>query len=447
MVALTSLLLSTLRASAGLGSALPPRIGNTVIEDREPAQPLSGRSFTVSQKPNPHHKFNGALSVYKTYLKYGGTVPNYLAKAVAVHLGISTIEVLNHAATSPHARARARGQSRRDHGSADAMPTIDEQDVAYVTPVSIGTPAQTLNLDFDTGSSDLWVYSNFLPLSQIAGQEVYSPNASTTARLMSGASWSVTYSDGSASKGNVFLDKVAIGGLTVVDQAVETAQEVSNSFTAETAIDGLVGLAFGSLNMVTPTAQQTWFENVRTKLDQPLFAVDLKFGAPGTYDFGFIDAAKHTSNITYVPVNTSPGYWTWTSTGYQVGSSAFVSQPIKNIADTGTSLVYLPNTILNAYYKQVPGSRNNHTLGGYIFPCSTAMPDFTFGVTADATITIPGKFINFGNVEEGSSVCFGGLQSSNGLGINIFGDMALKAAYVVFNGGETPTLGWASKKL
>lgn len=281
MVALTNLLLTTVLASAGLGSALPPRIGNTVIEAREPSEvpplPLSSRKYTVSQKHNPNYKFNGAVSVYKTYLKYGAKVPDYLVQAVAVHFGVSTDDVLNRVFT--HSKAPAPDQRRRrDRGSAAAVP-IDKYDVAYVTPVSIGTPAQTLNLDFDTGSSDLWVFSSSLPLAQISGQEVYSPNTSTTAKLLSGASWSITYGDGSASRGNVYLDRVTIGGLVVQDQAVETAQQVSQSFTAETAIDGLVGLGFSSLNTVSPTAQKTWFDNVKSKLDAPLFAVDLKFNA------------------------------------------------------------------------------------------------------------------------------------------------------------------------
>jgi hypothetical protein len=47
-----------------------------------------------------------------------------------------------------------------DSGAAEVgdVPAEDIQnDSLYLCPVQIGTPAQTLNLDFDTGSSDLWV--------------------------------------------------------------------------------------------------------------------------------------------------------------------------------------------------------------------------------------------------------------------------------------------------
>jgi aspergillopepsin I len=101
---------------------------------------------------------------------------------------------------------------------------------------------------------------------------------------------------------------------------------------------------------------------------------------------------------------------------------------------------------VRAYYAKVSGSSNSNTYGGYIFPCSATLPTFTFGV-GSARITIPATYLNYGPVTDGSSTCFGGLQSSADIGINIFGDVALKAAFVVFNGASTPTLGWAAKTL
>ncbi|KAK3944429.1 putative a chain endothiapepsin [Diplogelasinospora grovesii] len=415
MVFLSNLVLTVALAAAGLGAALPPKIGNTVIDGKA----------SLKQVRNPHHVHNGALSVYKTYLKFGAPIPDYLEAAVA--------------------NLTRAGPGKRATGSASATP-IDTFDDAYVTPVSIGTPAQVLNLDFDTGSSDFWVFSSETPSSEVNGQLIYTPSASSTSHLLSGYTWSISYGDGSSSSGNVYTDTVTIGGLTVSSQAVECAEQVSSSFSSDSAIDGLVGLGFDSLNTVSPSAQPTFFDNAKSSLDSPLFTADLKHQAPGTYNFGYIDSSAYTGTITYVPVNTSPGYWTWTSSGYAVGTGSFSSTSITGIADTGTTLLYLPTSIVTAYYRQVSGSSNSRTYGGYVFPCSTTLPSFTFGVSS-ARITIPGTYMNYGPVATGSSTCFGGLQSSSGIGINIFGDVALKAAFVVFNGASSPTLGWASKAL
>lgn len=115
-----------------------------------PANKLDVESGRVSLKQvrNPNYNFIGPLSVKKTYLKYGKPVPDWLEAAVANFTSGLDLDF-----------------GKRTTGSATTTP-IDDLDDAYVTPVSIGTPAQTLNLDFDTGSSDLWVFSSELPSSQ-----------------------------------------------------------------------------------------------------------------------------------------------------------------------------------------------------------------------------------------------------------------------------------------
>jgi len=62
------------------------------------------------------------------------------------------------------------------------------------------------------------------------------------------------------------------------------------------------------------------------------------------------------------------------------------------------------------------------------------------------TITVPGSYLNFATVDKAGTTCFGGMQSDASVGFSIFGDVALKAAFVVFDGGNKQ-LGFATKSL
>jgi hypothetical protein len=231
-------------------------------------------------------------------------------------------------------------------------------------------------------------------------------------------------------------------GLSVTSQGVEVATRVSSAFTSDTSISGLLGLGFDNINAASP-AQKTWLTNVLPQLSSPLFSVDLRHATTGKYNFGFIDTSVTSSTVTYASVSSSRGFWEWTSSGYQVGSGSFKSTSWDTIADTGTSLLLVPDSIVSAYYSGVSGARYDSSQGGYTFSCSASLPSFTFGV-GSARITVPGSFINYAAIS--SSTCFGGIQSSSGLPFAIIGDVALKAALVVFNRGSgSPTIGWAQK--
>ncbi|KAK3936227.1 aspartic peptidase domain-containing protein [Diplogelasinospora grovesii] len=407
MPALTALLTAALAAGA-LAGTIPPRIGTT---DKGTA--------SLTQVRNPHFVRHGPLALAKAYQKYGAPLPEDLKVAVANIV------------------------QKRTTGS--VVTTPQQYDVEYLTPVSIGTPAQTLNLDVDTGSSDLWVFSSETPKSEVSGQTVYTPNKSSTAEKLAGATWEITYGDGSSSSGDVYMDKVTVGGLTVSAQAVEAAKQVSDEFTSDSQNDGLLGLAFSTINTVQPTRQKTFFDNAKSALNSPIFTADLKAGKPGHYNFGYIDTGAYTGSITYTPVDNSQGFWMFTSSGYAIGSASFQSTSIEGIADTGTTLLLLPDSVVTAYYKQVSGAKYDSSQGGYVFPCSITLPNFVVGI-GSTRITVPAKYINYAPIDSTGRTCFGGVQSDSGIGFAIYGDIALKAAFVVFDGGKTQ-LGWASKTL
>ena len=230
----------------------------------------------------------------------------------------------------------------------------------------------------------------------------------------------------------------------MTSQAVELAETLSAQFQQDAASDGLLGLAFDQLNTVTPTQQKTFFSNAKASLASPLFTADLKKGEPGSYDFGYIDTSKYTGSITYVNVNTANGFWEFTGNGYAIGSGSFISSSIDAIADTGTSLLYLPAAAVQAYYKGVSGAKLDSSQGGYTFPCSATLPSITLGIGSYKAV-VPGAYVVYAPTSSGSSTCFGGIQENTGIGYSIYGDIFLKSQFVVFDGTATPQLGFAAK--
>ncbi|KAF2230053.1 aspartic protease pepB [Viridothelium virens] len=348
---------------------------------------------------------NGAQEVRKTFLKYSKTVPSNVEAAAAAVSGTAT--------TTPEAN-----------------------DAEYLTPVTLG--GSTLNLDFDTGSADLWVFSSELSRSQQSGHSIYQVSSS---KKESGESWSITYGDGSGAAGDVYADTVVVGGVTATSQAVEAATSISTQFQQDTDNDGLLGLAFSSINTVKPQSKTTFFDTVKGSLAQPLFTADLKKGAPGIYTFGYIDTAAYTGSITYTPVTTEQGFWEFSATGYSVAGGSTKSASIDAIADTGTSLLYINSAIVTAYYRQVSGAQNSESAGGYVFDCDADLPDFGI-VIGGTTHTVPGADINF--APNGDGTCFGGIQSNTGIGFSILGDIFLKSQYVVFD-SQGPRIGFAQQ--
>jgi hypothetical protein len=111
------------------------------------------------------------------------------------------------------------------------------------------------------------------------------------------------------------------------------------------------------------------------------------------------------------------------------------------ITDTGSTMVYVPPSVAEAYWKEVPAADMKG--GYYSFPCSETLPAFPF-LIGGASFSVPGSYMKFQAVDD-SLLCFGAIQPNTlSGGLNIYGVTLLKAVFVVFD-SRGPQLGFASK--
>ncbi|KAF7559151.1 hypothetical protein G7046_g5003 [Stylonectria norvegica] len=387
-----------------------------------------GEKFSLAQIANANFsRLDAPLAMVRAHAKYGSELPTELKKALKVNPDLKAKLKL----------ALGNGAST---GSVPSYPA-PYYDSQYVVPVKIGTPAQTFNLNVDTGSSDLWVFSTDTAKSQSAGHQLYRPSKSNSSRKISGLNWNVRYADGAGASGIVYKDRVQLGGTFVDSQAVQSAVQVSDDISSDTFSDGILGLGLNGANTVRPTQQKTYADNVKSKLAQPLFTANLQKGKAGSYNFGYIDRSQYSGGIHYTKIDSGNLFWKFSVSGYQIGSNRYVANNWPAIVDTGTSLLLVPSGIVKSYYAKVSGAQFESSLGLYTFPCASKLPDFYFGVGTYRG-KVPGFYINYGR--SSATRCYGGLQSSDGIGIAILGDILLKAQFVVFNVGQR-TLGFANK--
>ncbi|KAL8953373.1 MAG: hypothetical protein Q9222_000750 [Ikaeria aurantiellina] len=386
-----------------------------------PAQ-TQGKSFKVQRRQVPGSSTpNGAAALGRAYRKYGWTLPEAL--------GNSKIQ-------APKVLAAGKED---EEGTVKATP--EEGDASFLSPIKVG--GQTLMMNFDTGSSDLWVFNTKLQEQQTQGHTVFDPSKSKTFKPMQGASFEIHYGDSSAASGIVGTDTVDIGGAIVDNQAVEMPTTITDSFAEDVNSDGLLGLAFGKINTVEPQKQKTFFENVQASLDKPVFTANLRHATVGSYEFGRIDDSQFKGSITYTPVDTSQGFWQIESKSYAVGDGSKQTNPNASpaIMDTGTSLILADDAVVRSYWRQVKGAQMEEQ--GVTFPCDSDLPDFHLALGPTYMATIPGELMSFQKL--GRGLCFGGMQSNQGQPLQIYGDVLFKAQFTVFDGGNQ-AVGFAPHK-
>ncbi|XP_047332857.1 aspartic proteinase A1-like [Impatiens glandulifera] len=221
------------------------------------------------------------------------------------------------------------------------------RNILYYGEISVGTPPKIFTVQFDTGSSNLWIMSSKCYFSRAClYHSKYDARRSRTYKK-NGTSAKIGYGISSIS-GKISQDDVSVGGLTIKNQDFIEATTLSGFSFTSTKFDGILGLGFQEISVkgVVPI----WYNMMNQGLIQnPVFSFwlnrNLEEGEGGELVFGGIDPMHYKGNHTYVPV-IRKGYWQFdmgdvTVNGKHLGVTGFSA-----IADSGCSLVTGPTAVI-----------------------------------------------------------------------------------------------------
>lgn len=248
-----------------------------------------------------------------------------------------------------------RGNSDGNIGRLDSMVGTSGEDVVdlknfmdaqYFGEISLGTPAQTFGVVFDTGSSNLWVPSSkcsYLSIACYLHNKFYGEKSTTYQE--DGREFSIEYGSGSLT-GFFSRDTLQIGEMSVPDQVfAEAVNEPSLSFIAA-SFDGIMGMGFPEISVgkVEPPFQNMLRQGI---IEEAVFSFWLNRDKDdqngGELVLGGVNPDHFKGDHTWAEV-TRRGFWQFAMEEIKVKhmDATFCSEGCQAIADTGTSLLAGP---------------------------------------------------------------------------------------------------------
>ncbi|KEP51369.1 aspartic protease [Rhizoctonia solani 123E] len=306
-------------------------------------------------------------------------------------------------------------------------------DTLWAGQIEIGTPPQRFVVDFDTGSSDLWVPSSTCVAQGCSSKSTFDSSKSSSSKQQ-GGEFRITYGDGSGVSGPVYADTVTIAGLSAEGQLFSPINQTSGM--EDYGTDGLIGLAFKSISQLkAPNFIDTLFS--QGKISKSIFSMRLASDAGSEIYIGGSNPSKYTGEITYVPVE-SQSYWVVNGSASANGQEGFNG---KMIIDSGTTSILGPYNSVWNWWSKVPGSgsclpRDCGAPGYFTFPCANT-PSVSLKFN-DREFPVAARDFTLGVLSRNSSICVGAVgildTPENAW---VVGDAFMKNVYTVFDASES----------
>ncbi|XP_039558512.1 renin [Passer montanus] len=209
-------------------------------------------------------------------------------------------------------RATHAGGDGPRNGTAPTLLT-NYLDTQYFGEISIGTPAQTFKVVFDTGSANLWVPSyKCSPLySACVSHSRYDSSKSRT-YIANGTGFAIRYGTGSV-KGVLSQDIVMVSDIPIIQVFAEATALPAFPFIFA-RFDGVLGMGYPSqaVDGITPVFDRILAQHI---LQEDAFSVyysraskNAPLKAGGEIILGGSDPAHYSGDFHYLNVSRS-GFW------------------------------------------------------------------------------------------------------------------------------------------
>jgi len=308
----------------------------------------------------------------------------------------------------------------------------DYANAQYYAEVQIGTPSQTFQVIYDTGSSNLWVpekgciHCGYKILH--GGKNKYDADKSKSF-VSDGSPFAIQYGSGAVS-GTFQQETVTLAnGIHVENQKFASIHDAGGMGIAYAfgMFDGILGLGFDSISV---GGVETVFHNAMEQglVDESMFAFYLGDNRDGELTWGGYDEDHFKGDIHWVPLSEQT-YWRVAIDGISMG--AYQSGPTDAIIDSGTSLITGPTKDITAIAHHI-GAKKTIT-GQFTVDCDTLddIPDIEW--TLDGTpYVVAGKNL----VLQSAGMCIFAM-----MGIDfpspgpkwILGDVFMRTYYTIFD--------------
>ncbi|KAK9448116.1 aspartic peptidase domain-containing protein [Limtongia smithiae] len=356
-------------------------------------------------------------------------------------------------------RIAQRLGKRADDVANTVLQVLDNAEYLYYTNVTIGSPGQSLRLQIDTGSSDVWVESGENEVCQESDDPcsttgIFEPDDSTT-YAFSNSRFYIAYGDGSYSKGDYVTDDFEIGGVTLTNLTFG----IATSGNATTGIMGIgypaneaIAVEYGSSYEYKNLPALLYSEGHINTMAYSLWLNSLD-SSTGSILFGGVDRKKYSGELVQLDIitsdgDTSPTEFYVTLNGVSATDSSNVTSTIASdlsqavLLDSGTTLAYLSSELVSTIATSA-GATYYSQYGYYISYCSSGDSDatvnFDFGGVTIAVLVSEFLFEltdtdgNVARFTNGESACIFGMLPNTDIGVSILGDVFLRSAYVVYD--------------